>query len=160
MNLLITPAQVAALAFKAPDFITEESIAEATILAAEQKFIRPVLGDALCDALCRGTYPDLLETMVRPPLALYIKMLMLPSLSLQTGPAGVVEVNSKQLATVGDARLRTAMRGLRGEAGMLVVRLTKHLDSNLSKYPEYNPDNNIVRRCSIDGGIVIPKNKN
>jgi hypothetical protein len=158
MELLITPAQVVQLAFKAPDFIREDMICEATILAAEQKFIRPVLGDPLCDALLAGKYPALLTDYVKPSLALYIKMEMTVALAIQTGAAGVVELNSRNLARATDAKTRAATQRLGGEAGLLMVRAVRHIEANPKKYPEYNPADNIMHRMSIRGGIVLTKN--
>ncbi len=57
MELLITPARVAELAFRAPDFIAPEAVPEATILAAQQKYLKPVLGAALYDRVSTGAYP-------------------------------------------------------------------------------------------------------
>jgi hypothetical protein len=158
MELLITPAQVAQMAFRAPDFISEEAVAEATILAAQQKFVRPVLGDRLFDALCRGSYAPLLRDYVMPPLALYVKMLMLPALAVQAGGAGVVEANPKNFVRAGDARLRAAVRRLRTEALALMRRAIEHIESSAPRtYPEYDPADNILNRCSTDGGVVLPK---
>jgi hypothetical protein len=155
MDLLITAAQVAAIAFRAPDFITPDAIGEATVLAAEHKFIRPVLGDALCDALQRGKYSELLTEYVQPPLALYVKMLMMPTLAVQTGAAGVVEVNSRNLARAADAKTRAAVRRLRGDAAALVARAVKHIETDPAAYPEYDPAANIMNSVSTGGGIVI-----
>ncbi len=155
MELLITPAQVAQMAFRAPDFISPDAVGEATILAAQKKFVQPVLGDALFEALCRGVYPTLLADYIQPPLALYVKMLMLPSLAIQTGMAGVVEVNSKNLARVTDAKLRAVIRRLRGDALALMRRAVEHIHSSIESYPEYAPASNILNRCSTDGGIVL-----
>jgi hypothetical protein len=159
MEPLISAAQVAALAFKAPDFIREDAIPEVTILAAEQKFIRPVLGDPLCDALAAGKYPSLLTDHVRPALALYTKLLMMPALAVQTGTAGVVELNSRNLARAAEDKARAAMRRLRGDAGVLMVRAVKHLEADPKKYPEYDPAGNVMHRVSIEGGVVLPKSK-
>ncbi len=151
MELIITPAQVAETAFLAPDFISPEAVPEATILAAQQKFVRPVLGAALCDALCRGQYPSLLADYIALPLALYTKMLMLPSLAVQAGAAGVVEAHGANLARAGEARLNAAIRRLRGDAAALMRRAVEHIESSPDTYPEYEPRD----RCSIDGGIVL-----
>lgn len=145
------------MVFRAPDFITGDAVGEATILAAQQKFVRPVLGDALCEALARGTHPGLLADFVRPALALYVKALMLPSLAVQSGAAGVVEVNSRNLAGAGAAKLRAAVRRLRGDASALMRRAVEHIESAPDAWPEYDPALNILNRCSIDGGVVIPK---
>lgn len=157
MELLITPAQVAAAAFRAPDFISENAVPEATILAAQQKFVRPVIGPALFDALCMGKYPELLADHLFSPLALYVKMLMLPSLAVQAGTAGVVEANPKNFAKAGDAKLRGAIRRLRADASALMRRAVGHIEAAPGKYPEYDPDENIMNRCSTAGGVVLPK---
>jgi hypothetical protein len=157
MKLLITPAGVADLAFRAPDFINPEAIDEATILAATQKFIRPVLGRALCDALLEGSHPEFLEDFVRPPLALYVKMSMLPSLALRTGAAGVVEIHSRNMARADNTKLHTAIRRLRVDAAALMRRAVDHLEAEPATYPLYNPSDNILHRVSAGGGVVLPK---
>jgi hypothetical protein len=160
MELLITPAQVAQMAFRAPDFISPESVDEAVILAAQQKYILPVLGESLFDALARGRYPELLADFVAPPLALYVKMLMLPRLAVQAGGAGVVEVSSKNLTRASGAKLRDAVQRLRGDARALMRRAVRHIESAPSgTYPEYDPALNILNRCSTEGGVVLPKNR-
>ncbi len=154
MKLLITPAQVAETAFRAPDFITADAVPEATILAAQQKFIRPVLG-GLYEKLCAGEYPDFLSEYLLPPLALYVKMLMLPSLSVQAGAAGVVEVDSKNLSRAGDTRLRYAVRRLRSDASALMKRAVGQIESDPDAYPEYDARRNVLNRRSIEGRIVL-----
>ncbi len=156
MDLLITPAQVAETAFRAPDFITPDAVPEATILAAQQKFVRPVLGVALCDALCRGEYSSLLADYIALPLALYTKMLMLPRLAVQAGAAGVVEAHGANLARAGEVRLNAAIRRLRGDAAALMRRAVEHIESVPDAYPEYDSRENILNRCSIEGGVVLP----
>jgi hypothetical protein len=169
MKTLITPARVASLAFRAPDFISEEAVSEATIVAAEERFIRPVLGAALCDALADGAWPELLEDYVAPALALYVKALMLPTLAVQVGVAGVAEVNSRNLARAGEAKLRAAVKRLQGDALALMRRAVEHIEgagggsgagsgSGSGAYPEYDPAQNVLHRCSIEGGIALTNN--
>lgn len=160
MRLIITPEKVAETAFCAPDFIQPEAVSEATILAAQQKFVRPVLGDALYEAVCGGAYPAMTEAFLRPPLALYVKMLMLPSLAVQAGGAGIVEVNSRNLARAGEGKLRSALRRLRCDARALMRRAVRHIESAPADYPEYDPTNNILNRCSTEGGLVLTKDGN
>ncbi|MDR0907561.1 MAG: hypothetical protein LBM63_02990 [Rikenellaceae bacterium] len=153
-GLLITPAQVAELAFRAPDFISPDTIGEATILATQQKFIAPVFG-GLYQRLCEGAYPDFTEEYVVAPLALYVKMQMLPQLAVQAGGGGVVEVTSKNLARVGDAKLRLAVRRLRSDAAALIDRAIDHIEASPEAFPEYDPRENILNHTSIDGGIIL-----
>lgn len=158
-ELLITPEQVARDAFRTPDFITPEAVGEATILAAQQSYVRPVLGAALCAAMARGAYPELLADYVRPALALYVKMQMMPSLAVQAGGAGVAELNSRNLARASDTKLQNVLQRLRRDAHALMRRAVEHIESaRAGAYPEYDPAQNILNRCSIDGGIVILKN--
>jgi hypothetical protein len=158
MQTLITEAQVAQLAFRAPDFISEDAVSKSTIIVAEYKYVRPVLGGAMCEALRRGDYPDLLTEFVQPALALYVKMLMIVSLAVQTGRAGVVEVQSKNLAKASEKKMRAAVNRLRDEARALMRRTVEHVESAPEgKYPEYDSRENILNRYSTDGGIVLPK---
>ncbi len=159
-ELLITPQQVAGDAFRTPDMMPPQAVSEATILAAQQKYIVPVLGAALCAAMARGTRSELLTDYVQPALALYVKMLMMPSLALQTGPAGVAELNSRNLARAGEGKLHAAVRRLQGDALALMRRATDHIESApVGAYPEYDPELNILNRCSTDGGVVLPRNR-
>jgi hypothetical protein len=157
MKTLITSAQVAAEAFRAPDFIQPYAVAEATILAAQRRHIRPVLGEKLYAALCGGGHATFLEEYVRPPLALYVKLSMLPSLAVQVGGAGVVELHSTNLARAGEARTRAAARRLRSEAGALMRRAVEHVEASPALFPEYDPAENILNRCSMAGGVVLTK---
>jgi hypothetical protein len=179
MELLISPAVVAERAFRAPDFIEAVAVSEAVILAAEQKFIRPVLGAALCDRLREGAYPLLLDEYVVPPLALYVKALMLPSLAVQAGAAGVVEAHGPHLARADGKKVRAVVRRLRAEALALMKRAVEHIEvSNgagaaagagaagaagiagagaVAAYPEYDARGNVLNRCSMEGGIVLAR---
>jgi hypothetical protein len=153
-GLIITPAKVAELAFRAPDFISADSIGEATILAAQQKFIAPVFGK-LYERLCEGAYTDFVDEYLAAALALYVKMQMLPTLAVQAGGGGVVEVTSKNLTRVGDAKLRHAVRRLRSDAAALIDRAVAHIEAYPEEFPEYDSHQNIRNRISTDGGIVL-----
>jgi hypothetical protein len=153
-GLIVTPARVAESAFRAPDFISPEAISEATILATQQKFIAPVFG-GLYEKLCEGAYPEFVEEYIVAPLALYVKMQMLPSLAVQAGGGGVVEVTSKNSARVSDVKLRSAVRRLRSDAAALIDRAVDHVEASPELFPEYDPRRNIRNRTSVDGGIVL-----
>jgi hypothetical protein len=167
MKTIITSARVAQLAFRAPDLLPEDSIPPSTIVAAEERFLRPVLGAALCDALAEGAYPKLLDDYIAPALALYVKALMLPTLAVQSGAAGTVEIKSGSLASAPEAKLRAAVRRLRGDALALVRRAVEHIESSRAAtggdpgaFPEYDPSGNVLHRCSLDGGIALTRRAN
>jgi hypothetical protein len=158
MKPLITPARVAQIAFRAPDHIATEAISEAAIVAAQQRFVRPTVGDALYEALCRGHHPALVAEYLAPPLALYVKAAMLPLLAVQAGMAGVVELQSKSLTRAGDDKIRVAVRRLMAEADVLLRRALDHIEAmGAETYPEYDPSLNILNSCAIAGGMVLKK---
>lgn len=45
-------------------------------------------------------------------------------------------------------------RALRTEARTLLRRAAEHLDAHRTEFPEYDPTENILKRCSTDGGFV------
>jgi hypothetical protein len=157
MELLITPERVAEMAFRSPDMILPDAVDEAVILAAQQKFVRPVLGEGLYGAVCRGKYPALVNDFLASPLALYVKTLMLPRLAVQVGGAGVAQVHSKNLAKADEVRHRAACRRLRGDAAALMRRAVEHIEAPGASYPEYDPAENILNRISTGGGVVLDK---
>ena len=54
----------------------------------------------------------------------------------------------------GDDALRRRQRALRTEARTLLRRAAEHLDAHRTEFPEYDPTENILKRCSTDGGFV------
>ena len=86
-QLLITSQQVIDLAFAANEKITPVSIKETKIDAAQEKYIRPVLGK-LYDALVAGKYPELLKDYIQPALAYYVRYSSIPDLALKLNDKG------------------------------------------------------------------------
>jgi len=157
MKPLITPARVAAEAFRPPEFLQPDAVGESAIVAAQRRHIRPVLGETLYAALCGGAHPAFVEEYVAPPLALYVKAAMLPALAVQTGAAGVVELHSANLARADEAKMRAAARRLRADADALVRRAVEHVEGSRALFPEYDPEENVLNRCSVAGGVVLTK---
>lgn len=163
MKLIITPVQVAELAFRAPDFITPEAVPEATILAVQQKHILPVFGAGLCSqfaaeagtaSVC-GTF---VKDYLAMPVALYVKASMLPSLAVQAGAGGIVESHGANITPAGDKKIRAAIRRLRADARALMLRAAEYVENAPENdFRNYDPRKNILRRCSIEGGVVISK---
>ena len=91
-KLLITPEQVVELAFGCgcDKHLVVADIGEATIVAAESKFVVPVFGADMVEQMRSGSYAELVDCYLRPALALYVKYLVLPTLAVKVGAAGVV----------------------------------------------------------------------
>lgn len=154
--LLIRPPEVAALAFGGTERLNPSLIDEAAILAAQQKFLYPVVGAALYDALGQGRYPALMETYVRPALALWVRWLILPQLAAQAGSAGVVGCTAPGLEPVSTRALGDLRMSARSQAAALMHVLVEELEADAKRYPEYDPAKNILNRITLDGNLVLP----
>ena len=153
-DTLITPSEVIAAAFRPSDFVREASVSRSDILAAEQKFIAPVLG-GVYKALQEGLYPDLLSEYIEMPLALYVKAQIMPRLWMQSSDAGVMQIKTEVLSPATEAQMRELTRGILRQAGTLMRRAVRHIESSPELYPEYDARENAMNRCSTIGGIII-----
>ena len=154
MELIITPSEVVRIAFAPSEFVREEAITESAILAAQQKFILPAL-NGLYDALLAGRYPELKTGYVAPVLALYVKLLVLPALAAQAGTTGITEPRSDCFDPVSDNRLRFLLRRVRNEARALMRPLVEKIESEPERYPDYDPNKNILHQTLSAGEIVL-----
>lgn len=154
MKNIITPAEAVALAFGAGEYVPPEAVSEADIAAASHRYIEPVTGAALAAALADGAYPTLRDDYAAPALALGVRLLVQPSFDVRTGCAGSV-VQRTATAEPAPAEARAAaLRSVRTRMRELLRRLGRHLDDRAADYPEYDPDANILNRCTTDGGFV------
>lgn len=124
-KILITPDEVVQLAFDSPQYMPAQSVSEAVILSAQHKFIRPVLG-TLYSSLLDERYPELAE-LVKAPLALYVKWLLMPSLAVQSGPLGVVQHRGTNFSPAGSAGLSAARRRVKADARALMQAVREYV---------------------------------
>lgn len=155
MENLISPEEVASMAFAPLDHITTDDINPLTIACAQERFIVPILGEAMIEALLRGDYADLADKWVCPALALYTRALMMPALALRTSAAGVVKSGNQYLDAATENELRSLRRSTLAQATTLLRKAVARIESAPDCYPEYDPRMNIWRRCRIDGGVVV-----
>ena len=155
MENLISPEEVASMAFAPLDHITTDDINPLTIACAQERFIVPILGEAMIEALLRGDYADLADKWVCPALALYTRALMMPALALRTSAAGVVKSGNQYLDAATENELRSLRRSTLAQATTLLRKAVARIESAPARYPEYDPRMNIWRRCRIDGGVVV-----
>ena len=142
MNTLITPAQAVALAFTDGEYLAPEAIGEGDIAAAEQRYIVPVIGRALH------------ETLLAAPVALFTRIAVQPRLDIRTGQCGTVAPKSGSYQPADAQSLCELQRSLRRQARTLLRRAAEHLEAHAAEFPEYDPDNNILKRCTIDGNLI------
>lgn len=153
MELLITPQEVVETAFAGTYGVTAGRIGSTTIISAQQKFIKPVLGD-LYPAIEQGSYPELAEK-VKAALAAYVKLLMIPQLAVSMGNGGITEVKSANFSSTTSDKIKALCDSARTEACALMKVLVEHIEDNASLYPEYDPNDNILNKVSVCAGIIL-----
>lgn len=154
MKTLITPLQAVALAFGDGEYVAPEALTEADIAAAEQRYIVPVIGRNLHERLAEGAYADFTADYLAPPLALWTRVLVQPLLDVRTGQCGTVAPKPEGGEPATDAQSLRLMRALRTKARTLLRRAAEHLAENAAAFPEYDPRNDITKRCSIHGTYI------
>ena len=154
MSELITQAEVVALAFTDGEYLSPNVIAKADISAAVNRWIKPVVGQALLWAVKDGEYAEFAEKHLKPTIAAFVRCLVQPRLNVVTGQAGLATpVGSYHKAADEEAR-RALLRSLVGRATALRAEMSDYLEANADKIGEYDPKQNVLNRCRCYGGFV------
>lgn len=156
MTTLITPEQVVALAFSDGEYLPSEVISRSLIMAAEERYLRPLAGAELCAAWQQGLHADLLNDFVLPALALGVRLLLQPRLRVRVGGCGVATASGEKWQNASEEAAAAAERVLRVEHRTLQKRLSNELERlyRRGELPEYDPRNNILNHCRIHGNLV------
>ena len=83
-----------------------------------------------------------------------MRYLITPQLDLRHGQGGTVQPRSDGFAAASDATLRRSRRALLKTARRLLRRASDYLESPAAQFPLYDPQANVLNRCSIDGKLV------
>lgn len=154
MQTLITPAVVIEHAFNDGEYIPPETIGTATIVAAQESYIRPMTGDALYEKLLEGLNAEFVEEYLAAPLALYVRYLLAPQLDIRHGQTGTLQPRSDTFTAASDDAMQRSRRALLKNARRLLRRASDYLEQHAGEFPDYDPMSNILNRCSIDGEFV------
>ena len=154
MNTLITPAQAVALAFADGEYLAPESVTQSDIAAAEQRYLVPVIGRLLYEKLLSGSHAGFTTEYLAAPAALFTRIALQPRLDVRTGQCGTVAPKSAAYQPAGTQALRELQRSLRRQARTLLRRAGEYLFAHRNEFPEYDPENDTLRRCTTDGGFV------
>lgn len=95
--LFITQREVVDLAFSPLDGLTPTGIRLSKIAVAQERFIRPPLGENFYDQLNDAVYVDFLKQYIKPALAHYVRYELISELALRVGDDGVVQLNSTSI---------------------------------------------------------------
>ena len=154
MKNLITNEQVISLAFGDGEYLSPEVVLDSDIAAAEDRYILPVVGAELYEALLKGSYKDLLDNFVAPALAMAVRTMIQPALNVRTGQAGLQISSSLRADSSTKTAMQTLQKSLRLRRQTLLKRLSNYLKNHASEIPDYNPGYDAVQKCCIDGGFV------
>ncbi|MBR4994946.1 MAG: hypothetical protein IKY82_02665 [Alistipes sp.] len=150
----ITPAEVRAIAFTDGEYVASECIAPCDIAAATERWVVPVVGRVLLEAVAEGRYAELKEEYLKPVIALYTRLLVQPCLNASTSQLGL-SVSSTSARRAADSKAREELqRALRQRAHFLKLRLSDYLNDNADAFEEYDARKNILNSCRCDGGFV------
>lgn len=155
MKLLITPAEIAEMAFGGVENVASGALGEGTIASAQNRYVKPVLGAGLYAALEQGRYPELLDEWIKPALAQFVKFTVLPSLSAQIGTLGVVMYEGVGFTPADKEAVKLLLRRVRTDAESLLAAAVDHIESVPAKYPEYVENENVKNRVSMIGGVML-----
>lgn len=151
---IITPAEVVAEAFSDGAYLPSDVIAEGDIVVAVERWIKPVVGEEVLQAVADGQYPELKSDYLLPAIAHHTRLLVQPRLNCATSAMGATVVGTSTQRLPTDPLLRGLMRSVRERARISLKRLSAYLEANKEQIAEYNDKCNILKRCSCDGGFV------
>ena len=154
MGNIISTLQVLELAFSDGGYIPQDVIAESDIKTATERWVIPVVGRGVMEALLAGEYEQLRKEYVEPVVALYTRILVQPRINAMSGVGGLtVAVGSSHKAAEESLR-QEHYKALRLKARSLRRAMSDYLNDNRAQIAEYKSDENILNRCCTDGGLM------
>ena len=143
MKTILTPSQIYPLIFSEEEGYNPSAVKESDIAIVESRYLLPIVGERLYNALLDGDYAELCSEYVAPMLGAWTRYVVEPLLAERCGFGhGTKAVDAELLA-----RLKMiAMSHSR--------RLSDYLNAHVEEFLEYNPIDNPLNHCSIDGNIV------
>ena len=143
MNTILTPSQIYSLIFSAEEGYNSSAVRESDIAIAESRYLLPIVGERLYNALLEGEYGELCSDYIAPMLGAWTRYIVEPLLAERCGFG--------HGATVADAELLARLKLM---AMSHSRRLSDYLNAHAEEFAEYNPIDNPLNHCSIDGNIV------
>ena len=154
MKNLITNEQVISLAFGDGEYLSPEVVLDSDIVAAAEKYILPVVGEELYEEMVNGSHRSLVDNFVAPALAMAVRTMIQPALNVRTGQTGLHISSSMRADTSTKSAAQMLQKSLYARRQVLLKRLSNHLKRHASEFASYNPEKDVLQRCSINGGYV------
>lgn len=154
MKNLITNEQIISLAFGDGEYLSAEVIRDSDIASAIERYIIPVVGAELYKEMVDGSHTSLVEEYVAPALAMAVRTMIQPALNVRTGQTGLHISSSLRADTSTKSAMQLLQKSLRLRRQSLLRRLSNYLKKEASAFPSYNPNCDVMQKCSIYGGYV------
>ena len=154
MKTLVSTAEVLKRAFRSHEKLPLETIREADIEAVEWRMVRPVLGDALHDRLLQGGEALFVQEYLADAVALLTRAEVLPRMTHFCSAMGAFRPSPADTSPTDNETLLLDARTARRQARTLLRRAVAYIEAHATDYPEYDPAQNILNRCTTDGGFV------
>lgn len=151
---IITPQQVVDIAFSDGGYVSPDVIAEVDIIAAIERWVKPVVGEALLGTVAAGAYEELKEVYLLPVVAFYTRLLMQSRLNAISSQAGLAVAVGASCKAAEQSLRAEHLRAIRLRARTALMALAEYLNAHAEEIEEYDPKCNVLNRCSCDGGIV------
>ncbi len=127
---MMTPAEVIDTAFSTGQYVALSSITEQMVWAAQLRYLVPVMGEALVEAVADGDYEELREEYVAPTLGIFTRI----EAELEAYPTSAIE---------------------RERARLFLRTLSDYLNAEQEQFAEYDREENVMNRCQILSGFVL-----
>lgn len=154
MKNLITNEQVIMLAFGDGEYLSPSVVLDADIASAAHRYIIPVVGAELYEAMLGGSHKALLDDFVAPALAMAVRTMIQPALNVRTGQAGLHIPSSARADTSTKGVTNALHKSLRLRRQALLRRLSDYLKEHATEFTEYDSGKDIMQKWRIDGGYV------
>jgi hypothetical protein len=150
--MLITAKEVIEISFTGEENIKENRIPDSVIESAQEKYLRPVL-TGLHDHLTKPAYTQFVNDYIKPPLAFFVRYLVLPSMSIQLSNMGAFLPETDFSKTATDRQRDTLRQSALSIAEPLLEKAVRYIEENRSGFPEYVKKSRTVNK--VKGGIVF-----
>lgn len=176
MDLLITAKKVTDIAIGDSEVFMYAQIKDALILAAEYRYLRPILTDALYDRIKQEVkdeniseeVQELITNYIEPALAYYVKKEAIPDLMLKITNLGGQKPNTENSQPISKDERDKLRETALNIANAYMDEFTRYMNQTKpegiaeelrTKYPEYEKFRNVKNRISKTGGIVFSRKK-
>ena len=105
MKTILTPSQIYTLLFSAEENYNPSAVRESDIAIAESRYLLPIVGESLYNALLNSDYAELRDDYVAPMLGAWTRYIVEPLLAERCGFG--------HGATVADAELMARLKLMR-----------------------------------------------